>query len=73
VLLAVTPAYPTLFSKQCLLNKPGKVMLHMANRAQVGGFALPKVMTLVPIVLFADDQLIMSMAAIGLQQQLAIN
>ncbi len=45
-------------------------MLQMANKAQVGGFVFPKAMTLVPIFVFADELLIMSMAAIGLQQQL---
>ena len=45
-------------------------MLQMANKAQVGSFILPKVMTLLPILLLADEMLIMSTAAIGLQQQL---
>ena len=45
-------------------------MLQMANKAQVGSFILPKVMTLVPILVFADEMLNMSTAAIGLQQQL---
>ena len=49
----------------------------MANKAQVGSFILPKplgvgpkVMTLMPILLLADEMLIMSTAAVGLQQQL---
>ena len=48
-------------------------MLQMAHKAQNGSFILPTVMTLMPILLLADEMLIMSTAAIGLNNSLMPN
>lgn len=48
--VVVTPANPTLFTQEARQRHAAdKVMLQMADKAQVGSFVLPKVMTLASV------------------------